>query len=643
MRRSPQIGAVRRRVAGATVLAVLLSVTGPAGTVGGAPATVENLQAWHLKLVKETPPEGGGCFTARYPTLVWLERACAPATSGPMLPRTTEQAPPPVSDPVPLVVGGNAHFVAETPDPTKPIVQAFGTFDEARNMDTVKTVNPLTGVVTDGAYSLQLNTNFFSTPACADATVPANCQGWMQFVFANQPGGAELFIEYWLRRYDKACPTGWTPWNYGTGNTDCFIKTPPSTLASVPVGRLDEMELSGDVQGPVPVASLRVGQDVTFNVGSTTDLVKIGANWKQAEFNVFGNGFASEAQFPANAYSKVRTRINYGGTAAPVCVEAGFTSESNNLNYGSKPTKQGVGPALLFEQHSDPNLPFGDFDCDVAEVVGDTHQVTFAGTLYDFQASGDFVEAQVGTGFEVHTRKVSGAPTWPNASVNRSAAVRMGNTTVAVCEGTRLVVDGTPTFVPPGGGLTLPSGVTIRRSGNVHDVKDPAGNALRTELRPSALGTSYLDVRVGLGRSPVAVRGLLGNPGGDPWQLEARDGTRFRVPVPFTTLYNTFGNSWRLSGPASMLAPCASVPAANPTAPFYASNLPTEVRQQAEYACLTAGVSQAWLDTCTLDVAVLGRNAATIFTRRQPPVVNGNPPPCIPGPRPCLLVGRQSS
>ncbi len=78
-------------------------------------------------------------------------------------------------------------------------------------------------------------------------------------------------------------------------------------------------------------------------------------------------------------------------------------------------------------------------NCDSAEVWGDTHQVAFGGTLYDFQATGDFVEAQVGSNFEVQTRKVSGAPNWPNTSVNRSVATRMGNTRVAVCDGTRLV------------------------------------------------------------------------------------------------------------------------------------------------------------------------------------------------------------
>ena len=72
-------------------------------------------------------------------------------------------------------------------------------------------------------------------------------------------------------------------------------------------------------------------------------------------------------------------------------------------------------------------------NCAAATSVGDTHLTTFNGLLYDFQASGDFVLAQVDPDFVVQTRQVSGAPTWPDASVNSAVATRMGKTKVAVC------------------------------------------------------------------------------------------------------------------------------------------------------------------------------------------------------------------
>jgi hypothetical protein len=94
-----------------------------------------------------------------------------------------------------------------------------------------------------------------------------------------------------------------------------------------------------------------------------------------------------------------------------------------------------------------------------------THQRTVAALLYDFQASGDFVEAQVGPGFEVQTHKVSGAPAWPDTSVNQSDATRMGGTKVVLCEGAKLLVDGQLTNLLDGQSHWVPAGVDIARSG----------------------------------------------------------------------------------------------------------------------------------------------------------------------------------
>jgi len=67
-----------------------------------------------------------------------------------------------------------------------------------------------------------------------------------------------------------------------------------------------------------------------------------------------------------------------------------------------------------------------------AVAVGDTHITTFDGLHYDFQAAGEFVLVDNGPDFIVQNRQASGAPTWPNADVNKAIAVRMGKTTVAV-------------------------------------------------------------------------------------------------------------------------------------------------------------------------------------------------------------------
>ncbi|WP_162907853.1 VWD domain-containing protein [Allorhizocola rhizosphaerae] len=596
------------RLVGATLLAVLLITGAPAGVAQSAPATTENLQAWHMRIAKVPQPSAKGCFTAGYPRLTWRETACAAPPTTPMTPR-----PP---GPTPLTVGNGNHIVAQAPAGL--ISQAYGTFENVMGVASVS--SPLTpmGPSVANAYTLQLNTNFFNTPACAGALNPALCLGWQQFVFANDGTSGLVYIEYWLLMYDVPCPGGWSTFMIGS-SIYCRQATPAAIVpGNTPITNMPSFMLSGDVSGANDIVVFQNGMNVYTTSG--TSIVDAGPGWTMAEFNVFGYGSGTTATFNAGASTHVRTRINYGGTAAPNCLAVGFTSETNNLNFGlPKPPATPPGPAIIFLE----NMTGGAVtNCDSAESVGDTHQHTFAGLLYDFQASGDFVEAQVGSSFEVQTRKVSGAPMWPNASVNRSVATRMGNTRVALCDGTKLVVDGQPRSLAPGGSLWLPSGVDIHRVGsNVYYVRDQSGNSIRVTAN-----TNYVNVKVGLGTWPTTVRGLLGNPNNDPNRLEARDGTQFTIPISFNDLYNRFGASWRVNPFASLFLPCSSVASGNPSAPFYAGNLDPTVRQRAEAACRQAGVAQVWLDTCTLDAAVIGPDAARVFVGMEPPVVNGNRP-----------------
>ena len=121
------------------------------------------------------------------------------------------------------------------------------------------------------------------------------------------------------------------------------------------------------------------------------------------------------------------------------------------------------------------------------------------------------------------------------------------------------------------------------------------------------------------------MRGLLGNPDGDVKRLEAKDGTQFSVPISFEDLYRRFGDSWRVSPIRTLLASYGQLAAGNPAAPFYATNLNPEVRQRALGICAQARVAQGWLESCALDVAVIGEKAAQVYVGLQPPVLIGNP------------------
>lgn len=595
------------RLVGSAIAAILLTIGATTGAAEGAPATKENLQAWHLKMAKVPQPSTGGCFTATYPRMVWRQTTCVAPPTTPMTPR-----PP---GPSGMTVGNGNHIVAQAPSGS--ITQAWGTFENVAGVASVSSPLLPLGAPVANAYTLQLNTNFFATPACAGAAIPALCSGWEQFVFANDGTSGLVYVEYWLRVYNNPCPAGFSTFFIFPDN-NCRMATAATAVPNTPITNMANFLLSGDTTGANDVAMFQDGLFMYSSSGSS--IVDVGPNWTEAEFNVFGYGSGTEATFNAGAQTNVRTRINYGGTLAPICQAWGFTLETNNLNFGlPKPAQTPPGPAVIFKENDTGGALF---NCDAAETIGDTHQNTFDGLLYDFQATGDFTEAQVGTGFEVQTRKISGAPTWPNTSVNKSVATRMGNTKVALCDVDRLFIDGTLTRLAPGGSLWIPTGIDIHRIGNVYYVRQATGNSIRV-----GFNGAYTDLNVGLGTWPTTVRGLLGNPNHNPNQLEGRDGTIYNVPISFSDLYNRYGASWRVGPIVSLLAVCNPVQVGNPGAPFYAANLPTQLRLQAENTCHLAGVKTAWLDTCTLDVAVLGREAAGVFVDKEPPVVNGNRPP----------------
>src|SRR5438270_780806 len=81
-------------------------------------------------------------------------------------------------------------------------------------------------------------------------------------------------------------------------------------------------------------------------------------------------------------------------------------------------------------------------------------------------------------------RRVSGAPTWPNATVNKAVATRMGSTRVTFCTAPgRLNVDGNSVEIADGQVMSLPTGVDIRRTGNTYVAIDQNGNSLRAEIQ----------------------------------------------------------------------------------------------------------------------------------------------------------------
>jgi hypothetical protein len=205
----------------------------------------------------------------------------------------------------------------------------------------------------------------------------------------------------------------------------------------------------------------------------------------------------------------------------------------------------------------------------------------------------------------------------------------MGRTQVAICLAStgnempaRLNVDGRLTALDDGKSLSAPDGVDVLRRGNVYLIMGQSGDSVRAEVN-----ATWINVSVGLGRWPVKVRGLIANTKGNVNQLETRDGTVLTNPFPFEDLYHRYADSWRVPANESLLSVCGerAIERGIPKRPLYANDLDSMVHERTRAVCTAAGVKAGpLLDACTLDVAVIGQEAAAkVFVNVPAPTAIG--------------------
>ena len=551
-----------------------------------------------------------GCFEATYPNLQWREVPPVKAPPHPMLPRR---------GPRPLIVGNGNDISAQAP--TGHISTALGSFDSVTGVTSESGQINATGPAVANAYSLQLNTNTFTSTGCSGSPNPG-CQGWEQFVFVNDGTSGFVFIQYWLIKYNNTCPAGdgWTQFSF-PGSTDIYCyknSTHASSVPNQPITNLANLSLGGTVSA--------TGDSYLFSTGSTVysgtgdNAVNAAAGWTTAEFCVVGDAGGGQANFNSGSSAVTRTRITYGGTAPANCVAQGFTGETNNLSFGpTAPEASPPGPAVIFTESTAGGATS---NCAAATTVGDTHLTTFNGLLYDFQATGDFILAQVDPDFVVQTRQVSG-PAWPNVSVNSAVATRMGKTKVVICLASeRIIIDGRSVDLSDGKSLSTSDGVDVSRRGNVYFITSQSGDSVR-----ATVNATWIDVSVGLGHCPCKVRGLLANVNGNVNQIAAHDGAVLTNPFSFEDLYHRYGDSWRVRSEESLLSVCGdqNLQHGNPRRPFYARDLDAGVYERARAISKAAGVKDSdLLDAATLDVAVIGNDKASqAFVHAHPPIAVG--------------------
>ena len=348
------------------------------GTAAAADAAAR--VQWRKSIERSPVPNRNSCFKATFPKTEWQEIPCKPATKRPYLPVQGRQ---------PANVGGKkfSDVAAQAPEQIQQISTVTGSFGGTIAANETGTTyannpnNPCTVPNTNvpNIFSLQLNTNTFpipaSSPICGGA---ARCKGFQQFIYSSSDN--TVFIQYWLINVGKygtaSCPgapsSGWNQYNM-KGTLWCYQSTEGSGPDyPVTIGDLGNLTLQGTatVNGDDTVI-LTTSGGLPYGMYTPPRLLPdstlgLGQNWQDAEFNVFGDGCGSEANFQDTATVTIVLQVDYGAIEYPygymplVCTKTSYTSEWNNLGFS--------GPAQTFPQAAGGSLPTLYF----TEVLGST-------------------------------------------------------------------------------------------------------------------------------------------------------------------------------------------------------------------------------------------------------------------------------
>jgi hypothetical protein len=363
MRGSSRAGRARRLV---VVLAAVLPM-GAAGLVlAGAPAaqaagraSVPTKARWQAAISKVAEP-GTGCYRASYPSLRWQAAKCTVAPKWPLAPDLRSRS---ATRAAPETVGDAVDYSAQT---AGLISRATGTFQHVSRGITESGQEDATGRKVANAFTLQLNTQFFNSPTCSGSSDPPGCQGWQQFVYAYQDRTGYVFMQYWLINYDATCPVGWMAYS-----TDCYTNSDANTLSRPLTAKdLASVKLVASANsGGNDEVSLSVGSGHATLVTASDSMVDLAAYWNTTEWDVFGDGGGGEAFFGSKTTLEPTTALTTSSSAAPECLEEGFTAETNNLSLASTP-KLGAEPSPTIASRQ-TNGAAGTANCATA-AQGDT-------------------------------------------------------------------------------------------------------------------------------------------------------------------------------------------------------------------------------------------------------------------------------
>ena len=311
------------RIALAAVLAAAAAAPAFAQTATPAVATVsaEALmqENWRETIARTGVPHEG-CFEAEFPNAVWVEASCTVAPDKVYIPHGHGG---------PQTVGNGVDYAATV---TNLMSAAVGTFPTVTGVTSEK----------DGSsnvYSIQLNSNFKSTAACNGHS---GCLAWEQFVYSSQEQAA--FMQYWLIDYGNSCPSGWNAYDGSCYKNSAAVSVPKQAISTLASLKMSATAASGGNDTLVFTTPTQA-----YSTTGKDSVTYLATAWKQAEFNIIGDGGGSKATFNAGSSITVKVAVTHGSTTAPTCASnAGTTGETNNLTLRSCSGVSGATPYIQF-------------------------------------------------------------------------------------------------------------------------------------------------------------------------------------------------------------------------------------------------------------------------------------------------------
>jgi len=304
------------------------SAIAPEQSEAQPPPTFANWAAWN-GYMSSVPAPHAGCFEAKYPSTVWQASKCGTAPLQPLQPSRAS----------PSTVGNGNDEVAQAPS-GKLIGSSVGSFQSVTGLASE----------TDSKYGanefgLQVNSQTFTTSTTY--TSGKSATGWEQFVFINDPSGeygTQIYIQYWLLGYHSAygsCSSTGPPngSSWMQSGSSCYANSPSTSVPTQTASNLANLIQKGyaNFASSNDEVVFCISGGSCYAVAITDQVVDLYEYWQDAEFNVFGLGDGSQANFNSGTTITVLNAVKdqSGNVIVPSCVNQGYTGETNNLNLGS--------------------------------------------------------------------------------------------------------------------------------------------------------------------------------------------------------------------------------------------------------------------------------------------------------------------